>query len=205
MPCSRHPRAGSIAWRSAPSIASSIPVQENALVSSGRADGNQLSNTSKHLFHVGAEVTRPLPLTDAPWDGFFRVDLRLPEQTLRRSREYRLGAESRNVNVRLGVRDPLECRGILQQPDRRSHAADRLSPAGFSRRSQLRGHQSQRPDVRHNGWFQAPLRSPDTALPGKSRSMKTTTTLFGALLLVGVAASPALAVQIRRSTSPASW
>ncbi len=77
---------------------------ENALVSSGRGDGNQLVNTSQHLVHAGAEITRPLGFIDA-WDGFFRIDYAYQSERFVDSENIGWVPGRETVNIRLGVRD----------------------------------------------------------------------------------------------------
>jgi iron complex outermembrane receptor protein len=76
---------------------------ENALVSSGRGDGNQLVNTSKHLFNVGGEVTRFIGVGD--WDGFLRADYSWQDKRYVDSENIGWVPARENVNLRLGVRN----------------------------------------------------------------------------------------------------
>jgi outer membrane receptor protein involved in Fe transport len=76
---------------------------ENALVSSGRGDGNQLVNTSRHLFNVGAEVRQPIGVDG--WDAFFRTDFSWQDKRYVDSENIGWVPARENVNVRLGVRN----------------------------------------------------------------------------------------------------
>lgn len=72
-------------------------------VSSGQARGNQLVNTSKHLFAGGAEVTLPTGYED--WDGFFRADYAWQDKRYVDSENIGWVPSRGIVNLRLGVKN----------------------------------------------------------------------------------------------------
>lgn len=76
---------------------------ENAFVSTGRADGNQLKDTSKHQLNVGVEVQQPIGIGE--WDAFFRTDYAYRSKRYVDAFQVGWVPSRETVNLRLGVRN----------------------------------------------------------------------------------------------------
>jgi len=72
-------------------------------VSSGRGDGNQLVNTSRHLLNAGAEFQRPINIGE--WNAFLRGDYSYRSKRYVDSLNIGYVPDLHTVNLRLGVRD----------------------------------------------------------------------------------------------------